>query len=101
MPLESRTSKINSSVTSFHSKETPENSVRERFSRGSSTIPTFMKYKKLTNEKAAGKQRDSYRNDKFQHEMGKPVRGPPWIDNEPKRLKVRGPTFSGTQSRLD
>ncbi|XWS49520.1 hypothetical protein CRYUN_Cryun12cG0010000 [Craigia yunnanensis] len=80
-------------------KEAPENAVKDRFGRG--TLPISIKYKKLGNEEAMSRQREHHRNDRFQHELGKNMREPPPLENGPKRLKVRGPTYVDSESRLD
>lgn len=81
-------------------KDAPENGSRDRFTRGSS-IPISIKFKKLVNDEATSRQREHHRADKFQYDLGKTMREPPPIEIGPKRLKVRGPSFLGSESRLD
>ena len=80
-------------------KEAPENAVKDRFGRG--TLPISIKYKKLGNEEVMSRQREHHRNDRFQHELGKSTRETPPLEIGPKRLKVRGPTYVGSERRLD
>ncbi|XP_040989654.1 lysine-specific demethylase JMJ706-like [Juglans microcarpa x Juglans regia] len=79
-----------------HYKETPDCAWRDGFARGSS-IPISIKYKKLANEEATSRQREHQRMDRFQLELGKTLREPPPIEIGPKRLKVRGPSYLGTE----
>ncbi|GAV73199.1 JmjC domain-containing protein/JmjN domain-containing protein/zf-C5HC2 domain-containing protein [Cephalotus follicularis] len=92
-------SRRNSSSASIL-KEAQESSVRDRFSRGNS-VPISIKFKKLANEETMSRQEDHHRNDKFQHELAKSTRVPPPIDIGPKRMKVRGPSYLGSENRLD
>ncbi|CAK7356075.1 unnamed protein product [Dovyalis caffra] len=95
-----RTDESNRSSTSGSNyKEAPESASKDRFARGS-TIPISIKFKKLTNDEAVSRQQDQHRLDRFQHEVGKTMREPPPIEIGPKRLKVRGPSFLGSESRL-
>uniref|UniRef100_A0A6N2K4N6 JmjC domain-containing protein n=1 Tax=Salix viminalis TaxID=40686 RepID=A0A6N2K4N6_SALVM len=81
-------------------KEAPEIASKDRVARGS-TIPISIKFKKLTYKEEMGRQREHHsRLDRFQHEAGKTRREPPPpIEIGPKRLKVRGPSFLGSESR--
>ncbi|XP_022756969.1 lysine-specific demethylase JMJ706-like [Durio zibethinus] len=88
----------NSNCTSYY-KEAPENVVKDGFGRG--TLPISIKYKKLGNEHLMSGQREHHRNDRFQHELGKSKREPSPIEIGPKRFKVRGLTYVGSESRLD
>lgn len=88
-----------SSISDY--KEAPESASKERVARGSS-IPFSIKFKKLTSKEEMGRQREHHRLDRFQHELGKTMREPPPpIEIGPKRLKVRGPSVLGSESRLD
>ncbi|XP_022717426.1 lysine-specific demethylase JMJ706-like [Durio zibethinus] len=78
-------------------KEAAGNFVKDGIGRG--TLPISIKYKKLANDEAMSRQQEHQGNDRFQHELGKSMREPPPIEIEPKRLKIRGPTYS--ESRLD
>lgn len=76
-----------------------------RFSRGStvvprgSTVPISIKFKKLANEESVSRQREHHRKDRYhQLESGKRRRGPPPIEIGPKHLKVKGPSFLGSES---
>jgi hypothetical protein len=87
-----------SSISDY--KEAPESASKDRVARGS-TIPFSIKFKKLTSKEEMGRQREHHRLDRFQHELGKTTREPPPIEIGPKRLKVRGPSSLGSESRLD
>lgn len=80
-------------------KESPENTLKDRYGR--SNLPISIKYKKLGNEEAMIRQREHHRNDRLKHEVGKYTREPPPLENGPKRIKVRGPTYVGSESSLD
>jgi len=96
-----RTDESNRSSTSGSDyKEAPESASKDRFARGS-IIPISIKFKKLINEEAMSRQREQHRRDRFQDELGKTMRKPPPIEIGPKRLKVRSPSFLGSESRLD
>ncbi|KAI5327483.1 hypothetical protein L3X38_026879 [Prunus dulcis] len=76
-----------------------------RFSRGStvvprgSAVPISIKFKKLANEESVSRQREHHIKDRYhQLESGKRRRGPPPIEIGPKRLKVKGPSFLGSES---
>ncbi|KAJ6701387.1 TRANSCRIPTION FACTOR JUMONJI (JMJ) FAMILY PROTEIN / ZINC FINGER (C5HC2 TYPE) FAMILY PROTEIN [Salix koriyanagi] len=95
-----RTDESNRSSTSGSDyKEAPESASKDRFARGS-IIPITIKFKKLINEEAMSRQREQHRLDPFQHALGKTTRKPAPIEIGPKRLKVRGPSFLGSGSRL-
>ncbi|KAB1222263.1 Lysine-specific demethylase 5B [Morella rubra] len=81
-------------------REAPDSPLRDRFARGSN-VPISIKYKKLANEEATCRQRERQRKDSFQLELGKPTREPPPIEIGPKRLKVRGPSYLGTEQHHD
>jgi len=97
-----RADESNHGSTSSNSdyKEAPECASKDRVARGS-TIPFSIKFKKLTSKEEMGRQREHHRLDRFQHELGKTTREPPPIEIGPKRLKVRGPSSLGSESRLD
>ncbi|XP_022739027.1 lysine-specific demethylase JMJ706-like isoform X2 [Durio zibethinus] len=80
-------------------KEASENAVKDRFGRG--ILPISIKYKKLGNDEATSRHRELYRNDRIRHELGKSMTEPPSLEVGPKRLKVRGPTHLGSESRLN
>lgn len=69
-----------------------EISSRDRSARGND-IPISIRYKKLGSEEISMRQ-DHHRRERLQRE-------PPSIDMGPKRLKVRGPSFLGLESRLN
>lgn len=82
-------------------KEAPDSALRDRFGRGSA-IPISIKYKKLGNEEAISRQqREQHRKDRYQVELGKAIREPPSLEIGPKRLKVRGPSYVGTEGRFE
>ncbi|XP_030457322.1 lysine-specific demethylase JMJ13 isoform X2 [Syzygium oleosum] len=83
---------------SAHQRETPGTSSRDRFAKGSSVIS--IKFKKLSNEEVQNKA-ECQAKDRFQYELGKAVREPPPLEIGPKRLKVRCPSSSGSERRLD
>ncbi|XVE57390.1 hypothetical protein DITRI_Ditri04bG0087200 [Diplodiscus trichospermus] len=85
--------------TSSNCKEAPESAVKDRFGRGS--LPISIKYKKLGNDEAMSRQREHHRNYRFQQEIGKSTRGTTPLDIGPKRLKIRGPTYLGSESSLN
>ncbi|KAK7252509.1 hypothetical protein RIF29_36496 [Crotalaria pallida] len=66
-----------------------------RFAKGNS-IPISMKHKKLGNEEIS-RQRDHLRKERLQQTF----RELPSMEIGPKRLKVRGPSFLGLESRLN
>lgn len=72
-----------------------EVSSRDRFAKGNG-IPISIRYKKLGNEEIS-MQRDHHRRERLQQTF----REPPSIEIGPKRLKVRGPSFLGLESRLN
>lgn len=84
-----------------HHREAADSALRDRYNRGSA-IPISIKYKKSANEEAISRQREQHnRKDRYQFEFGKSTREPPSIEIGPKRLKVRGPSYLGTESRLN
>jgi len=76
-----------------------EVSSRDRFARGNG-IPISIRYKKLGNEEIS-MQRDHHQHRKDRLLQRQTFRAPPSIEIEPKRLKVRGPSFLGLESRLN
>ncbi|XP_008448647.1 lysine-specific demethylase JMJ13 isoform X1 [Cucumis melo] len=77
-------------------KDSAESDAIEKCSRGS------IKCQRFSNEKLMNRQRgfelNNRRRERFQHELGKPKRvhhPHPSMEIGPKRLKIRGPTFSG------
>lgn len=101
LPQESKVSEPRRNyVSASYCKEAPECGSRDRFSRGS-TNPVSIKFKRLTNEEAIYRQREHQRVDRLHLQLGKSMREPPPIEIGPKRLKVRGPSFLGADSRLD
>uniref|UniRef100_A0A2P2LCK7 JmjC domain-containing protein n=1 Tax=Rhizophora mucronata TaxID=61149 RepID=A0A2P2LCK7_RHIMU len=101
MPSECcRNDESNHSLTStWDFTEAQHSYFRERFSQGGSmAMPA--KFKRLANE-GLNRRREQHRMDGVQHEFGKSMMGLPPIEAGPKRIKIRGPSFLGTQSRLD
>ncbi|XP_059656858.1 lysine-specific demethylase JMJ13-like isoform X2 [Cornus florida] len=82
-----------------YSKEAPDSGLMDRFARGT-TIPITFKFKKVTSEDAGSNHREHLRSDRFHQDLGKAVRESPPKEVGPKRLKVRGPSFLGSESRL-
>ncbi|XP_038905001.1 lysine-specific demethylase JMJ706 isoform X3 [Benincasa hispida] len=82
-------------------KDSAENDAIDKCSRGS------IKSQRFSNEKLMNRQRvyelNNRRKERFQQEMGKPKRVHPHPSMEmgAKRLKIRGPTFSGPNTRSD
>lgn len=79
-------------------RETPGTSAGDRFAKGSSVIS--IKFKKLSNEELTNKA-ECQAKDRFQYELGKAMSEPPPLEIGPKRLKVRCPSSSGSERRLD
>ncbi|KAH9687427.1 transcription factor jumonji (Jmj) family protein / zinc finger (C5HC2 type) family protein [Citrus sinensis] len=77
-------------------KEMSERGLKDRFARVGGTVPISIKFKKLADEEAISRQQENCRKERFQHEFGKATREPPPIEMGPKRLKVRGPSFIGS-----
>lgn len=77
-------------------KETSESGSKDRFSRVGSTIPISIKFRKLADEEAVSRQQENYRSERFRHEFGEAMREPHPTEMGPKRLKVRGPSFIGS-----
>lgn len=69
-------------------------SSKDRSARGNG-IPISVRYKKPCNGELSV-QRDHHRSDRLQQTS----REPPSIELGTKRLKVRGPSFLGLESRL-
>lgn len=65
-------------------------------------MPISIKFKRMANEEAmGGRQREhQQRRDRYS-DLGKTMREAPSIEIGPKRLKVRGPSLLGWESRLD
>ncbi|KAJ4847120.1 hypothetical protein Tsubulata_024594 [Turnera subulata] len=100
-PVPQESCRTTESSRNFYCKEAPENVSREKISRGTS-IPISIRFKKLTNEEAMCRQREHQRVDRVQQlELGKTMREAPPIEIGPKRLKVKGPSYLGSDSRLD
>ena len=75
-------------------------------------MPMPIKFKRVANEEAMGsrqREHNNNRRDRYHHDLGKTTtttttttrREPPSLEIGPKRLKVRGPSFLGWESRLD
>ncbi|KAJ0802542.1 putative [histone H3]-dimethyl-L-lysine(36) demethylase [Helianthus annuus] len=75
------------SERSIHSKEADQ-SVSNR----GSTTHISIKYNKTGNEEAVSKYKDCNLN----HEPGKTTREPPHQEKGPKRLKIKGPSITGS-----
>jgi len=80
-------------------KSRVEVSSRDRFARGNG-IPISIRYKKFGNEEI-NMQRDHHQHRKDRFLQQQTFREPPSVEIEPKRLKVRGPSFLGLESRLN
>lgn len=72
-----------------------EISSKDRYARGNG-IPISVRYKKLGHEEIS-MQHSHHRKERLQQTY----RGPSSIEIGPKRLKVRGPSFLGLESRLN
>lgn len=90
----------NHSSNGIHSKEIPDNVLRARSGVVTTSVPISIKYKKLVSEDAMSKETE-HRKNRFQHAMVRHTREPPPLEIGPKRLKVRGPVFLGSESRMD
>lgn len=78
-------------------KRSSESVQRDRLG----AMPMSIKLKRMGNEEAMSRQRgEQQRRDRF-HDLGRTMREPPSIEIGPKRLKVRGPSFIGWESRLE
>ncbi|KAF8412601.1 hypothetical protein HHK36_000570 [Tetracentron sinense] len=83
-----------------HCKEAPGSaSTRDRLAGGTTTVPMKFKpllsdLKKAEDEAVRLKPREHHRKDKLELDVGKTVREPSPLEIVPKRLKVRGPSFS-------
>lgn len=78
-------------------KQSPERSARERYGGGSS-IPIAIKIKKPANYHSTNGLREHQRTEKFhKNDSRKTLREAPSLEIGPKRLKVRGPSFLGSQ----
>lgn len=98
----SRTDESTSRLTNTNYKGgAPERASTDRYARGSSGIPISIKFKKLVHEDSRQQEREHPRKDRLQLELGKSTREAPPIEIGPKRLKVKGPSFLGSESRLD
>lgn len=78
------------------------NASRDRLSFRN-TVPISIKLKKTGSDEALSRNRERHnRLDRFQNESGRSTREPtPPIEIGPKRLKVKGPSILGLESRLD
>ncbi|OWM64167.1 hypothetical protein CDL15_Pgr018738 [Punica granatum] len=83
-------------------KGIPESGSRDRFLKG--TPPTSISVKdKKANEELTGKSDQRHRfqsKDGYRNGLGRTTREPPPLEIGPKRLKVRGLSSSGFESRL-
>ncbi|KAK6947382.1 Zinc finger, C5HC2-type, partial [Dillenia turbinata] len=104
MPSEgSTTDELNHSYSpNMHLKEASDSASRDRFAQGTVT-PISIKIKKPVKgyEGATSRQVEYYRRDRLQHDAVKPTREAPSFEIGPKRLKVRGTSYLGSESRLD
>ncbi|XP_028951612.1 lysine-specific demethylase JMJ13-like isoform X2 [Malus domestica] len=91
-------------IATSNYKGVPESaSLEGRFSTGSSAptgsnVPISIKFKKLANEDAARQQRERHRKDGYEVELGKSRRQPTPMEIGAKRLKVKAPSFLGSES---
>lgn len=90
----------NSKLTTTNHRA-PEIASVDRSARGS-TIPISIKFKKLASDHDVNRQREQQpRKERLHLEPSKSTREPPPMEIGLKRLKVRGPSFIGSESRLD
>lgn len=80
-------------------KEVMDNGLRDRFANRNA-MPISIKFKKVGHDEMLSKNREHQRSDGYQHDLGKTTREPP-LEIGPKRLKVKGPSITGLDSRLD
>ncbi|KAM6556613.1 hypothetical protein CsatB_003632 [Cannabis sativa] len=94
-------SKLTTTLTNHRAIDTL--STTERFVKGRGTIPISIKFKNVVNEGSSNRLREQPIKDRFQLELGKSTREPHPVDIGAKRLKVRGPSFLGSETghRLD
>lgn len=84
-------------------REPSDNTVRERLAIRNNNAPISIKLRKTGNDEAVSRSnREAQRFDRLkQNESGKSSRRePPPIEIGPKRLKVKGPSNLGLESRL-
>ncbi|KAF5938730.1 hypothetical protein HYC85_022989 [Camellia sinensis] len=69
-------------------KETSDGALRgDRFARGT-TVPISSKFKRMVNEEAASRHREHHRDNRLDHDLGRPMRDPPPVEIGPKRFKI-------------
>lgn len=89
----------NSSSSEIHTKEAYDSTSRDRYLKGV-PIPISIKSKKVAHEEAVSSHNGIQKDDRFPPEIVKPTRQPPTSEMGPKRLKIKGPSFWGLESRL-
>lgn len=82
----------------YNSCSSAIHSSRNRYPNGA-PIPISIKNKKVAHEEAVSKYTDNQK-DRFLPEMIKPARDPPQLEMGPKRLKIKGPSFFGSDGRV-
>ncbi|WOG85405.1 hypothetical protein DCAR_0104593 [Daucus carota subsp. sativus] len=89
-----------SRFSATHTKEAYDSTSRDRYPKGV-PVPISVKSKKMAHEEAINSHIGTQKDDRFRSEIVKPAREPPSVEMVPKRrLKIRGPTFWGLESRL-
>ncbi|XP_048500745.1 lysine-specific demethylase JMJ13 isoform X2 [Beta vulgaris subsp. vulgaris] len=83
-----------------HFKDGKVSAPRNQYNRGS-IMPVSIKVKRTSGNGSSIKYREHSMNDRFQQDFGRIPREAAPIEIGPKRLKVKGPSFLGSESRLD
>lgn len=86
-----------SSSSAIQTKEAYDSTFRDRYPKG---VPISIKSKKMAHEEAVSSHRGTLKCDGFPAEIAKPTRELPSAEMGPKRLKIKGPSFLGLESRL-
>uniref|UniRef100_A0A803LTV2 Lysine-specific demethylase JMJ706-like n=1 Tax=Chenopodium quinoa TaxID=63459 RepID=A0A803LTV2_CHEQI len=84
----------------IHSKDGKVIVMRDGPHKGS-IVPISIKVKRTPGDGPSIRHRDHPSSGRFQQNIGKITREPHPLDIGPKRLKVKGPSFLGSESRLD
>lgn len=83
-----------------HLKDGKISAPRDRHFKGS-IIPVSIKVKRTPSDGPSIKHTEHLTSGRFQQDIGKITREPPPVEIGPKRLKVKGPSFLGSERRLD
>ncbi|XP_057521129.1 lysine-specific demethylase JMJ13 isoform X2 [Amaranthus tricolor] len=83
-----------------HLKEIKANASTDSYHKGS-IVPVSIKVKRTAGYDSSMKHRAHLTSSELKQDNVKILREPSLTDIEPKRLKVKGPTFTGSKIRLD